>query len=172
MATQAITGARLFASHYQIVVCDDPFAFTEESNWNAADTSRGFAGNEHFRMIGTEADLNDHWVELVSAGAAPTDERWHRITCVGLRCDSGAVHVMSVVDEEPAMTIEVPVGDYSVYVAGCNLGVDQLSLGEDTELSDEEYSQRKDLEWYRIFVVPGAPVQTGRIKDDAGTAAT
>ena len=79
---------------------------------------------------------------------------------------------MSVIDEGPALTVEVPIGDYSVYIAGCNLGVDQLSLGEDTELSDEEYSERKDLEWYRIFVVPGAPDQTGKVKDDVGTAAT
>lgn len=123
-------------------------------------------------MIGTEADLNYHWIELEFAEAAPKHDRWHRIICVGLRCDSGTVHVMSIVEDGPAMTIEVPVGDYSVYVAGCNLGVDQLGFGEDVELTDEEYSQRKDLEWYRIFVVPGAPAQTGRIKDDAGEDAT
>ena len=42
-----------------------------------------------------------------------------------------------------------------------NLGIDQLSLGEDGKLTASEISLRKDIEWYRLFVVPGKP-ETGK----------
>jgi hypothetical protein len=57
-------------------------------------------------------------------------------------------------------------GDYGVYVAGQNLGIDQYSKGETVPLTDEELAARRDLEWYRIFLVPGIPSQVGRLKDD------
>ena len=37
---------------------------------------------------------------------------------------------------------------------------------EGEALSDEELSQRKDLEWYKLFVVPGRPAVEGRVRDD------
>jgi len=154
---------RIFASHYQLVVCDDPAKFTEETNWSDADVKIGFAGNEHFRMIGTEADLNDHWVELELTKAAPMVAEWDRITCVSLKCETGKIHVMSVIDTVPVLSVAAPIGDYSIYIAGMNIGTDQLSLGEDAELADEELEKRCDLEWYRIFVVPGFPNKTGRL---------
>ncbi len=156
--------ARIFASHYQLVVCDDPAAFTEETNWTPADTERGFAGNERFRMVATVADLNDHWVEVLLSEAPPSLEQWERVTCVGLDCSTGKLHVMSVLDDVPPITLDLPQGSYSAYVAGCNLGVDQNSLGEEDELTDEQLAQRKDVEWYRVFIVPGKPVNVGRIK--------
>ena len=165
--TRTHGSARIFTSHYQLVVCSDVKAFAEASNWEDGDLERGFAGNEHFRMIGTEADLNDHWVEALLSQTPPDLEDWHRVVCVALENDSGQIHVMSVVDLEPPITIDAPRGHYSIYVAGRNLGVDQSSLGEEGELTDHEISQRKDLEWYRIFVVPGVPQKVGRIKDTA-----
>lgn len=158
--------ARIFASHYQLVICADPTAFTEETNWGGGDAERGFAGNERFRMVGTEADLNDHWVEVKVVEEPPELESWQRVTCVGLRCSSGRIHVMSVIDDEPPISLDLPQGDYSVFVAGCNLGVDQNSLGEEDELTDEQLAHRKDVEWYRIFIVPGTPTQVGRLKDE------
>mgnify|MGYP007059408995 CR=1 FL=1 len=157
--------ARIFASHYQLVICDDPTAFTEETNWREGDVERGFAGNDRFRMVGTEADLNDHWVEVWVAHEPPSLDSWDRVTCVSLQCTTGTVHVMSVIDNVPAISLMLPVGDYAVYVAGCNLGIDQNSLGEDQRLTDEQLAQRKDLEWYRIFITPGRPPQVGRVKD-------
>ena len=68
---------------------------------------------------------------------------------------------MSVIDEIPAISAEIAKGDYAVYVAGQNLGIDQLSLGEDKELSDAEIAACKDAEWYQIFLVPGLPVEKG-----------
>lgn len=163
---QIVAATRIFASHYQLVICDDIMAFTEESNWGKGDYERGFAGNSRFRMVGTEADLNDHWVEVAIADEPPNLEHWQRITCVGLSCNTGRIYVMSVIDYEPPISVDLPKGDYSVFVAGCNIGIDQLSLGEDTDLTDEQIAVRKDLEWYRIFLVSGKPVQQGRIKDE------
>jgi hypothetical protein len=160
--------ARLFATHYQIVVCDDPLRrLMDEENWNAAKTRQGFAGALDFRMIGTEADLNDHWVELYASDEPPRLAEWQRITCVHFRSSTGKVHVMSVVAEVPAICAEIETGDYSLYVAGQNLGVDRLSLGECGRLTSADLAACKDLEWYRIFLVPGIPGREGRLKDDS-----
>jgi hypothetical protein len=158
--------ARIFASHYQLAICDDPTAFDEESNWRSGDEKRGFAGHQRFRMVGTVADLNDHWVEAQLSSAPPDPAPWHRITCVGLTCTTGQVHIMSIMDSATRITLEVPRGEYSVYVAACNLGVDQERLGDTHTLTDDELARRKDLEWYRIFLVPGKPALQGRLKDE------
>ena len=161
-----IGAARLFASHYQIVVCDDPFRpLRDDENWNDEAVRRGFAGAPEFRVIGTEADLNDHWIELYASDEPPPLDAWQRVTCVHFRSSTGQVHVMSVIDSVPAISAEIGKGDYAAYIAGQNLGIDQLSLGEDGQLTDAELAARKDLEWYRIFVVPGVPHREGRLKD-------
>lgn len=158
--------ARLFASHYQIVVCDDPSRpLADEENWNDRKFAQGFAGAPPFRMIGTEADLNDHWVELYASDQAPRFDDWQQVMCVHFRSSTGKVHVMSIIDDVPTISAEIAKGDYAVYVAGQNLGIDQFSLGEDKKLSDAEIAARKDLEWYRIFLVPGLPSREGRLKD-------
>ena len=64
-----------------------------------------------------------------------------------------------------ALPADIAPGDYALYVAAQNLGVDQLSLGEEGELSDAEFADRKDLEWYRLFLVPGQPAEEGFIVD-------
>ncbi|WBL79239.1 hypothetical protein I3J27_02090 [Bradyrhizobium xenonodulans] len=156
----------MFASNYQIVVCDDPFRPLEnEENWDAEKARQGFAGVSAFRMIGTEADLNDHWVELVSSDQPPSSDDWQRITCVHFHSGSGRIHVMSVIDSDPPISADIERGDYAVYVAGQNLGVDQLSLGETAKLSDAEIAERKDIEWYRLFLVTGKPEFEGRLVD-------
>jgi len=116
-------------------------------------------------MIGTEADLNDHWIELYASDEPPPLDTWQRMTCVHFRSSTGQVHVMSVIDNIPCISAEIGKGDYAAYIAGQNLGIDQLSLGEDGKLTDTELAARRDLEWYRIFVVPGVPHREGRLKD-------
>jgi hypothetical protein len=166
MENQLLGAARIFASHYQLVVCDDPARpLGEDENWNDEKAARGFAGAPMFRMWGTEADLNDHWVELIAVNQPPSFNEWQRITCVHFRSGTGKVHVMSVVDSDPAISADIAPGDYAVYVAAQNLGVDQLSLGEDFKLTDVEIAARKDLEWYRLFLVPGKPETEGRLVD-------
>jgi hypothetical protein len=116
-------------------------------------------------MVGTEAHLNDHWVELVAASQPPSFDEWQRITCMYFQSTSGQVHVMSVVDNDPAISVNITPGDYTVYVAAKNLGIDQLSLGEDHKLTDAEIATRKDIERYRLFLVPGKPEIEGRVVD-------
>jgi hypothetical protein len=166
VSQRLLGAARLFASHYQIVVCDDPARrLGEDENWNDEKAKRGFAGAPTFRMIGTEADLNDHWIELVSSDRPPSPDEWQRITCVHFHSGSGQVHVMSVIDKNAAISADVGRGDYAIYLAGQNLGIDQSSLGETAKLSDAEFAERKDIEWYRLFLVPGKPKFEGRVVD-------
>jgi hypothetical protein len=166
MEDQLLGAARVFASHYQIVVCDDPMRMvSDDENWNDEKVSRGFAGAPAFRMVSTEADMNDHWVEFVATSQPPSFDEWQRITCVYFQCSSGNVYVMSVVDNDPPISASIKPGDYSVYVAAKNLGIDLLSLGEDHQLSDAEIAVRKDIEWYRLFLVPGKPQVEGRLVD-------
>jgi hypothetical protein len=166
MAERLLGAARVFASHYQLVVCDDPkYIIRDEDNWNDEKFACGFAGTPAFRMVGTEADLNDHWVELTAADTAPPFDEWQRITCVHFRSNNGQVHVKSVVDYDSPISARIAPGDYSVYVAAQNLGIDQSSLGEDFALTDDEIAKRKDIEWYRLFLVPGKPEREGRLVD-------
>lgn len=167
MVYSYLGSARIFASHYQLVICDDLNKFINDNdNWNDDKVAHGFAGMPSFRMVGTEADLNDHWVELVLSQTPPNIEEWQRITCVDFSTQNGNVYIMSVVDSEPPIAVKVEPGKYSAYFAAQNLGIDQLSLGElsddtNAELSDKELATRKDIEWYRIYLIPGPPKQRG-----------
>jgi hypothetical protein len=166
MEEKLLGAGRVFASHYQLVMCDDlARTIGDAENWNDEKVALGFAGAPAFRMVGTEADLNDHWVELVAASQPPSIDEWQRIICVHFRSSSGKVHVMSVIDSDPAISANIDPGDYAIYVAAQNLGVDQLSLGEDFQLTDVEIAARKDIEWYRLFLVPGKPEIEGRVVD-------
>ena len=161
-----VAACRIFASHYQIAICDDPTrSITDDENWDDRKYAAGFAGGVSFRLVGTEADLNDHWVELDTSGQSPNLTEWQRVTCVHLRSETGRIHLMSVIDDKPRLSVEVEPGDYSIYVAGQNLGTDLLSLGEDGRLSDQQLAARKDLEWYRVYIVPGIPEEQGRLCD-------
>lgn len=157
--------ARIFAGWYQIVVCSDPDGFRDEDNWTEEAVRRGFAGGPTYRMIGTDADLNDHWVELVASVTPPDLDAWDRVICCYLFCTDGHVGVGSVIERAPSIPATIPPGDYSIYAAARNLGVDRQVLGEDRDISDAELATRKDIEWYRIFLIPGVPEREGRLKD-------
>ena len=160
-------GHRLFASHYQILICDDPLApFGDDENWNKQSFSIGFAGNQRFRLFRTEADLNDHWIEIVPAAEPPGLDGWDRVICANFRSTTGQLHIMSVIDVEPVISITLKRGDYTLYMAGVNIGVDQHTLGEEHELTDEQLSLRMDLERYKIYLVPGHSNNVGILRDE------
>lgn len=166
MSTTAF--GRVFASHYQLRITDDPSrSLADSDNWSEGSRERGFAGDRYSRMVGTEVDLNDHWVELEVSISPPDLKSWDRVICCSFCSDTGKIHIMSVVDVDPVISADIGAGDFSLFVAANNIGVDQLSLEEDDELSEEQISNRKDLEWYRIFVVKGDPERIGIIKDES-----
>jgi hypothetical protein len=159
---------RIFASHYQILVTDDPRrALPDEGIWDNEAVKRGYTGDARCRVFGTEADLNDHWVEVVVCDGSPAFAVWDRVTCFGFRSETGFLHVLSVIDDAPRITVEVVPGEYAVYAATNNLGKDPVAAVEGEALSDEELSRRKDVEWYKLFVVPGCPEVEGRVKDSS-----
>lgn len=162
-----ISSGRIFASNYQVVVCDDPQApfDADAENWNEQSMTAGFAGNQRFRALGTEADLNDHWVEISQTESPPSEGDWDRIICTDFVSTTGLAHVMSVVDDEPVISLAIERGNYALYFAGNNMGVDQMSLEEDDELTDQQLAARKDLEHYQIYLVEGVPDKFGRLKD-------
>jgi len=160
--------SRIFASNYQLMFTDSMSReITEEMNWNDEKSLRGYAGDIHTVLVGTEADLNDHWVDLYLTDTAPNFDKYQRVVCLYFSNETGKLLVSSVIDDEPSIEAELKKGDYTIYVTANNLGVDQLSLGEDAELSDEEYKERLDLERYSIFVIAGKPFQQGKFRDIA-----
>jgi hypothetical protein len=110
MAETLLGAARLFASYYQIVICDDPTRIvSDDENWSDKKMECGFAGSANFRLIGTEADLNVHWIELFASDEPPRIEDWQRVTCTHFRSSNGKVHVMSVIDNDPPISAEIEI---------------------------------------------------------------
>ena len=155
---------RVFASHYQIIISNSPsLEIPEDASWNEENSRRGYTGNSNIISFSTEADLNDHWVNVYTVQDVPNLSIYERVLLLPFTCPTGELHVMSVISLEPEMTIQFNPGNYSVYIASRNLGVDQLSLGEEGKLSDLELEQREDLERYDIFLCQGLPEQEGMI---------
>jgi hypothetical protein len=72
MTEDLLGAARIFAIHYQLGVCDDPSRpLADEENWTRGRMLQGIAGAPAFRMVGTEADLNDPWIELYASDQPP-----------------------------------------------------------------------------------------------------
>lgn len=160
---KTLGAGRIFASHYQFVLCEDPArAMDDAENWTDETVQLGFAGAPAWRMIGTEADLNDHWVELAVSDTPPNPADWHRIICCGFKTASGAVHVMGLMDADPAITAMIAPGPYAAYICGLDLGVDAEGPQAPT---DAELAARDDVERYRIILVPGGPTDVGVIHD-------
>jgi hypothetical protein len=68
MEEQLLGATRVFANHDQLAICDDPTRTVgDDENWNDEKVVRGFASSPTFRLVGAEAELNDHGVELVPA---------------------------------------------------------------------------------------------------------
>jgi hypothetical protein len=64
-------------------------------------------------MVGTEADANDHWIELYASDQPPLLDEWQRVTCVHFNCSTGKVYVMSIIDHDAPIIADIPKGDYA-----------------------------------------------------------
>jgi len=153
--------ARIFASHYQLLICDDPsYRFPDDENWQTREKQL-YAGNPRHRMIGTEADLNDHWVELWIAPDPPIAAEWDRVICVDFECQTKNVFVMSVIDNKPPIKSRLTNGNYSLFMATQNLGVDPVDI-DTISLQTLETSLKK-AEWHKLILVPRSHSRTGII---------
>jgi len=158
--------SRIFASNYQLMITDSMCrVITDDMNWDDEKAERGYAGDQHTILVGTEADLNDYWVDLYQTESKPNYDDYQRVFSLYFSSETGKVLVSSVIDNEPSIDAKIGKGDYTIYMAGKNLGVDQLSLGDETELTDAEYKDRLDLERYSIFIVAGKPSVEGKVRD-------
>ncbi len=158
--------SRIFASNYQLMITDSvKRGITDDINWNDEKVERGYAGDQHTLLVGTEADLNDHWVDLYKTDIKPNFDEYQRVLCLHFSSETGKILVLSVIDDEPSIEANIGIGEYTIYFSGNNLGVDQLSLGDESELTDSELRDRLDLERYSIFIVSGKPSIEGKIRD-------
>lgn len=161
-----IAAGRISADHYQIMITDSiDREIDPENNWDKEKSKRGYAGDRHTLLVGTEADQNDHWVTVFMVNDPPDFGGYERVLSLPFRCDTGKMYIVSVTEFEPALEIKLEPGPYSIYVAGKNLGIDQLSLGEDSELTDVEIENRADVERYDLFIASGLPAKAGTIID-------
>lgn len=150
--------ARIFANNYQIVVASDwMHIVTDEENWDKEKSKQGYAGTPEFRMLGTFADMNDHWVELDTTREAPDLQSWEHVVISDFFTRDGSVFVSSVLDIEPTIKARIKPGSYSVYFLGMNIGVDPSPNLNQTEKSERNI----DCEWYRIILVPKQSSENG-----------
>jgi len=151
---------RVFADHYHFYLYDSEAEPCDDMpDWDAAALDRGYIANPRVIHVGTQAHLNDHWVEVWLAEALPTDDSSDRTFARSVEVSSGTLSVAGPMDPK-AEVLEIPVdpGVYSVRVEAFNLGIDSYSLGEldesDAEPSDEDIAARADIERYRVVIVP------------------
>ncbi len=136
--------------HYQFVIRDASSSDMELPDYD----DEPFQRTPNAIRVLTEADLNHHWVQVWSADAppAPCDDRFVRAP---LEIPSGRLLVHSVIDDPGTeRAIRIPRGQYTAFICGANLGVDERFLGEDA-VELEHLASRTDLERYRIVLVPG-----------------
>jgi hypothetical protein len=162
-----LTAGRVFADEYQFYVLDsqaDPFRGVPL--WNKLRSRRGYCQGRSVFYIGTCAHLNDHWVEVFLSDEPPRLEECERALALNIVVPSGRVFIMGPTAADPELAFDLPPGPYTAWVLAYSIGVDQMSLGEQRELSASELAARTDLEHYHIVFVPGGTNNEGVVKGD------
>jgi hypothetical protein len=153
---------RVQTSHFQFSLFDANVDPGENMpDWAEADFSRrGYITNGQAIGIGTVADLHTPWIEVFLSKAAPNFDDCKRVLAINLAITSEAL-ILTDIMECLSHRINIKNGEYIVYSLAYNLGVE----GGD-ELSDEELEKAKDLERYKIVLVPGRTEHEGVIKGE------
>jgi hypothetical protein len=81
------------------------------------------------------------------------------------RSSGGMIHVMSVIDRDPPISANTEPGDFTVLCRRAKCWSRSSSPGEKSRLMDEQIAAHKDIEWYRLFLVPGKPDFERRLVD-------
>lgn len=155
---------RLFADHYQFYIVDPDRALSPDSMFGAVmgltqtDVERAWTRTDPSITIFTFEDCNDHRIDVFVGKQYDGHGDARRVMVFPLRLSKGQMDVTCGM--EPAENrIQVPPGEYAVYVRSFNLGKGT----EDFIESDEEFLLRDDMERYEIVLVPGKPGQEGVI---------
>lgn len=165
MGLSRIASGRIFADHYQFYVLDsEANPFEGVPMWDEDLARLGYTNADAVFYIGTVAHLNDHWIDVFQSSRVPDLDMCQRAIALPISIPSGRVHIMSPTDFEPAIVCDLEPGRYTAFTLASNIGVDQMSLEEEYELSDAEIERRTDLERYAIVFVPGIYDQTGVVK--------
>ncbi len=125
---------RIFADHYQFYISDAQADLFEKSlNWMADDhAKRGYISNGKTVYLGTRADSNDHWLNVYLSDRQPDFDDCAWALAFNIVIESGQIVIASPIED--IAWIDVPVGNYVIYVLAYNLGVDQLSVNEADEI--------------------------------------
>lgn len=166
-----LTEFRIFADHYQFFVYDSSADPCPESFYTEPDNQRsdlgsyqqGYITNGRTICFGTEAHLNNHWIEVYLSEQLPDLAEAQRVLALPLQVDSGKVAITNLLNlGEPISEIVVPSGQYTVYLFAFNLGVDEARewergdfVDDDRQLSDEELKAELNFERYKIVLVSG-----------------
>ena len=152
-----LNAVRVFADNFQFYVYDpskDPFEPMPEID--DEQSKRGWTRNENSIWYFTVGELNDHRVDIFLGDTFQENSEAERLLVHNLSIESGS---FAIYDHEEDSKVEVPAGDYAVYLQAFNLGVED----DDEELEDEEFFKRDDLERYEILLIPGLVDQEGVI---------
>jgi hypothetical protein len=167
---QLLTEFRIFADHYQFFVydvgvdpCPESFYSDPEDNRSDIGSYRlGYLTNGRTICFGTEADSNDHWIEVYSSSQVPNFGRAERVIALPLKVDSGRIGITNLLySYEPIQEVAVDSGVWTAYLLAFNIGSDKYwdqgtaSLREDSEVpSDEQLKANWEFERYQIILVP------------------
>ena len=152
---------RLFAGHYQFILCDagaDPLR--EVPRWPKDDFSRGYTVGKSTAFIISKATLNNIVVRVVLSDrrpAVPADCERH-IT-FNLSLPSGILHVTCLDGLASPNEVQVASGEYEVHVLSFHLGIDEFTTGElrnpnYRKLTDAERFERRDFEHHQVVLLP------------------
>ena len=147
---------RLFADNHQFYVYDtskDPFEPMPDIG--DLESRRGWTRNENSIWYFTVGEFNDHRLDIYLAAVYEDISGVERLLAHNLTIESGS---FAVYDHEEEGSVEVPAGNYTVYLRAYHLGEES-----EDELEDEEILQRDDLERYEIVLVPGTVEAEGVI---------
>lgn len=158
---QQLFSGRIFADHYQFYLYDNyPAWWAEMPDWIENDHSRkGYICNGRTIYIGTQADSNNHWLEIYSSDRPPSFNQCERAIGLNIEVQSGELVFDTTLGNGVSMRLEP--GKYVAYILQFNLGEEEI---DSYRLSDEEFFQRTDLERYKIVLVPGTIKDEGVFK--------
>ena len=155
---------RLFADNYQFYIVDPDRSGSASSMFGAvmqltqADSERSWTRTDPSITIFTFEDCNDHRVDIFVGKEYDGHGDAQRVFVFPLRLSKGQMDITDGMGPTENR-IQVPSGEYAVYVRSFNLGKGI----EDFIEKNEDFLARDDMERYEIVLVPGKPDQEGVI---------